>query len=383
MDSQRNVDRLAGYLIKIGVIAILALLCWYFRGILLYVVLAFVVSLIGKPIKKLLAKIRIAGHSAPDWLLAILTLVLIFGGLFLLFTRMVPVISGIISDASIFSHIKLPEGNVIEDINKWVISVIPGISEDFDAVGVLLDRVKEVVSDISVTSLLGSVASAVAGIVVGLFSVAFISFFFIKNDGLFGRIIAALVPDRIEESVGKAISDIERLLSRYFIGLLVEMTGVALLDFLGLWLIARIGAGYALGIAFIAGILNIIPYIGPLIGEILGVLLCVVLKYGVGVGLDVNIWVFAGIVLVIMLSVQLIDNFIYQPLIYSSSIQATPLEIFIVILVAGHIGGVLGMLAAIPAYTVIRVVAGRFFYKQKAVRRLIPDRDKSTPEIEI
>ncbi len=383
MDSQRNVDRLAGYLIKIGVIAILALLCWYFRGILLYVVLAFVVSLIGKPIKKLLAKIRIAGHSAPDWLLAILTLVLIFGGLFLLFTRMVPVISGIISDASIFSHIKLPEGNVIEDINKWVISVIPGISEDFDAVGVLLDRVKEVVSDISVTSLLGSVASAVAGIVVGLFSVAFISFFFIKNDGLFGRIIAALVPDRIEESVGKAISDIERLLSRYFIGLLVEMTGVALLDFLGLWLIARIGAGYALGIAFIAGILNVIPYIGPLIGEILGALLCVVLKYGVGVGLDVNIWVFAGIVLVIMLSVQLIDNFIYQPLIYSSSIQATPLEIFIVILVAGHIGGVLGMLAAIPAYTVIRVVAGRFFYKQKAVRRLIPDRDKSTPEIEI
>lgn len=383
MDSQRNVDRLAGYLIKIGVIAILALLCWYFRGILLYVVLAFVVSLIGKPIKKLLAKIRLAGHSAPDWLLAILTLVLIFGGLFLLFTRMVPVISGIISDASIFSHIKLPEGNVIEDINKWVISVIPGISEDFDAVGVLLDRVKEVVSDISVTSLLGSVASAVAGIVVGLFSVAFISFFFIKNDGLFGRIIAALVPDRIEESVGKAISDIERLLSRYFIGLLVEMTGVALLDFLGLWLIARIGAGYALGIAFIAGILNVIPYIGPLIGEILGALLCVVLKYGVGVGLDVNIWVFAGIVLVIMLSVQLIDNFIYQPLIYSSSIQATPLEIFIVILVAGHVGGVLGMLAAIPAYTVIRVVAGRFFYKQKAVRRLIPDRDKSTPEIEI
>ena len=104
MDSQRNVDRLAGYLIKIGVIAILALLCWYFRGILLYVVLAFVVSLIGKPIKKLLAKIRIAGHSAPDWLLAILTLVLIFGGLFLLFTRMVPVISGIIRRVDFQPH---------------------------------------------------------------------------------------------------------------------------------------------------------------------------------------------------------------------------------------------------------------------------------------
>ena len=151
------------------------------------------------------------------------------------------------------------------------------------------------------------------------------------------------------------------------------MFGVALIDFLGLWLIARIGAGYAVGIAFIAGILNIIPYIGPLIGEILGVTLCVVLKYGVGTGLEVNIWIFALIVLLIMLAAQMVDNFVYQPLIYSKSIQATPLEVFIVILLAAHIGGGTGMLAAIPAYTVIRVIAGRFFYGNKAVRRLMPD----------
>lgn len=74
-----------------------------------------------------------------------------------------------------------------------------------------------------------------------------------------------------------------------------------------------------------------------------------------------------------MLGVQLIDNFVLQPIIYSSSIQATPLEIFIVMLMAGHMGGMIGMLAAIPTYTVIRVMAGRFFYKQKIVRRLMPD----------
>ena len=74
-----------------------------------------------------------------------------------------------------------------------------------------------------------------------------------------------------------------------------------------------------------------------------------------------------------MLAVQLIDNFIYQPLIYSTSIKAHPLEIFIVLLIAGHIGGIVGMLIAIPAYTVIRVIASRFFYDFKIVRRLIPD----------
>ena len=116
-----------------------------------------------------------------------------------------------------------------------------------------------------------------------------------------------------------------------------------------------------------------VPYVGPLLGEAIGVVLCVVLKYGVGVGLAVPIWAFALIVLAIMLAAQLIDNFIYQPVIYSTSIQATPLEIFIVLLMAGHIGGVLGMLVAIPAYTVVRVIAGRFFSDRKAVRRLMPD----------
>jgi predicted PurR-regulated permease PerM len=113
--------------------------------------------------------------------------------------------------------------------------------------------------------------------------------------------------------------------------------------------------------------------VGPLIGEVVGVILAVILKYGTGVGLGVNIWVFALIVLAIMLITQFVDNFVYQPLIYSTSIKANPLEIFIVILLAGHIGGVLGMLVAIPAYTVVRVIASRFFPQLKPVKRLIPN----------
>ena len=146
-----------------------------------------------------------------------------------------------------------------------------------------------------------------------------------------------------------------------------------LLDFLGLWLIARIGVNYAIGIAFIAGILNIIPYVGPFVGDVLGIGLCMILKLGAGVGLDVNIWIFALIVFAIMQGTQFVDNFVYQPLIYSTSIKASPLEIFIVILLAGHLGGVTGMLVAIPAYTVVRVIASRFFPDLKLVKRLIPD----------
>ena len=377
MEKERNIDKLARYIIIAGIIAIAFVVCRYFSNVLAYIIIAFVVSLIGQPVMKLLQKLKIKGKSAPDALLAILTVLIILTLLFLVVTQVFPVISSIIEEASLMNAGDVDNGRkLIDQINEWVVDVVPWAGKDFDIVQLLIQEVSKVTDLSAIPGFLGSVASAVAGVAIGLFSVIFISFFFIKDETLFGRIVGTLVPDRIEEQVGKTILDIERLLSRYFVGLIVEIFGVVILDCLGLWLVARIGFNYALGIAFIAGILNVIPYVGPLIGEAIGVLLCVILKYGAGVGLNVNIWGFALIVLRLMLLTQMVDNFVYQPLIYSTSIKASPLEIFIVLLIAGTIGGAVGMLVAIPAYTVVRVIASRFFYDIKLVRRLIPDVDK-------
>ncbi|MBR0500397.1 MAG: AI-2E family transporter [Bacteroidales bacterium] len=376
METKRDIDRLAGLVIRLCALAAIALLCWYFRSVLVYVIVAFVVSLVGQPLMRLLRRIKIKGKSAPDGLLAIITILVILAGILLFVTRIIPVVSGIIRDASVMNASEMPYNSLIDRFNYWIVGVFPSLGRDFDIVTLLLDKLRELVNISNVSSVIGSVASVAAGIAVGLFSVVFISFFFIRDEKLFGKIICALVPDRIEGSVNSTISDINHLLSRYFLGLIVEVIGVILVDFLGLWLIARIGPDYAIGIAFIAGILNVIPYVGPLIGEVIGVVLCVVLKYGAGVGLAVPIWAFALIVLAIMLAAQMIDNFIYQPVIYSTSIKSTPLEIFIVLLMAGRIGGTVGLLVGIPAYTVIRVIAIRFFSDRKAVRRLIPDIDK-------
>ncbi len=376
MEKQSNVERLSGYIILIGVLAIAGALCWYFRSVLMYIILAFVVSLVSRPLVSLMRKVQVKGKSAPDWLLAILSIFFVIAGLSLVVTQAIPVVVNIIREAAVFNDMNLSGSDISDTVNGWVVGLFPSLGPDYDAISVILDYLKNATSGFSIAGLLGSVAGAVVNLAVGLFAVVFISFFFVKDDKLFSRIVAALVPDPIEGKVTDAIGDIERLLSRYFVGLLLEMLCVAFFNFLGLSLIARIGANYALGIAFIAGILNIIPYVGPIIGEVLGVLLCLVLKYGAGVGLDVNIWIFALIVLAIMLGVQLIDNFVLQPLIYSTSIQASPLEIFIVMLMAGHLGGIVGMLAAIPGYTIIRVVAGRFFYDKKIVRRLMPDLEK-------
>ena len=373
MEKERNVDRLSGYLIKLGGLAIIAALCWYFKNILIYIIVAFVVSLVGRPIMKLLKKFQIKKFHLPDWFSAVLTILIILSLLILIVTQLIPLVSNIVRDASMLNNGLALESNPVDKINAWLIRVFPDLGHDFDLMALVMDKLRELVSFSNVSGFVGSVASLVSSAFVGLFAMVFISFFFLKDSNLFERIIYALVPDRIEQTMHATLNDIKQLLSRYFVGLLLEMIGVALIDFLGLWLIARLDFSYAIGIAFIAGLLNVIPYVGPLMGEAIGVILGIVLKVGVGAGLDVNVWVFAFIILAIMLTAQLIDNFIYQPVIYSTSIKAHPLEIFIVLLMAGHIGGTVGMLVAIPAYTVVRVIALRFFHRFKPIQRLDPD----------
>ena len=376
MEKQSYIEKLARYIIFIGVIAIVGVACWYFSSVIIYILLACVLSLLSQPLKHLMQKIKIKGKSGPNWLLSILSIIIVLTLLLLIVIQIIPVITDIVNDASLFSSYEKYDGNFRDDINSTIISIFPSLDEDFDCMNMLMSNMREIMSNFSVTSLLGSVGSVIVGVVVGLFSMVFISFFFVQDEHLFSKIVAALVPDRHEASVTDAIMDIEHLLSRYFVGLLLEMLAVALMDFLGLWVIGRVHAIYALGIAFIAGVLNILPYVGPIIGYVLGSLLCMLLKYGTGMGLDVNIWVFGLIIICVMLAVQLIDNFVLQPIIYSTSIQATALEIFIVMLIAGTIGGILGMLVAIPSYTVVRVIAGRFFYDRKVVQRLMPDINK-------
>ena len=382
MENERNIDKLAGYIIKLGGLAIVLALCWYFKNVIIYIIAAFVVSMIGRPLMQLMRRIKIKGKSAPDWLLAVLALILIFFFLAMIITQMIPLVSNIVRDASAIEASSYFDSNPIDKTNDWLISMFPNLGYDFDLSELILGKIRELVDFGKVSGIVGSMASMVTSAFVAIFAIVFISFFFLKEEGLFGRIICAFVPDKHELTLNKTMSEIKQLLSRYFVGLVIEMFGVALADFLGLWLIARLDFSYAIAIGFIAGLLNVIPYVGPLIGDVIGIVFGIVLKLGTGAGLDVNIWVFALIILAIMLAAQLIDNFIYQPLIYSTSIKAHPLEIFIVLLMAGHIGGTVGMLVAIPAYTVVRVIAIRFFYRYKIIQRLVPDLSEEDKIIE-
>lgn len=373
----RYTEKLAKYILIAAGAAIILGLCWFFRDIIAYILAAVVVSLIAKPLVKAMKKVSIKGKHAPDWLLAALALILVLACFLTFAYIVVPIAGGIIKNISlgnIETSLKSIAGP-LADLNTFLTQTFPRLGEDFRIEVAVVQEMQHMFNLSQFSSLIGSAASFFTSLAIGLFSVVFISFFFIKDDGLFTEIVCALVPDKHEETTEKALSDIGHLLSRYFIGVLLEVIGVALINFLGLSLIARLGVNAALGIAVITGILNVIPYVGPLIGVVTGTILGLIIKYSslVPLGLDVGFLAFTAILIAILFFTQLVDNFVYQPLIYSTSIKAKPLEIFIVLLMVGYIGGPLAMIIAIPSYTVVRVIAFRFFGHIKAIKRLIPN----------
>jgi predicted PurR-regulated permease PerM len=202
---------------------------------------------------------------------------------------------------------------------------------------------------------------------IALFSISFITFSFLKDENLFSDGILILVPTKHEEAAKRVMISTKDLLMRYFVGIAAQISGIIILVTLGLT-ICGLSFNTCIVIALFAGIINVIPYIGPLIGSIFGIIIGVASKIELlPASALLPLVIYIALVFVI---VHLIDNILFQPFIFSNSVKAHPLEIFLVILIAGHLAGIIGMLIAIPGYTVVRVFAKQFFNNFKVVQKL-------------
>ena len=186
--------------------------------------------------------------------------------------------------------------------------------------------------------------------------------------------ILAVVPTKYEENTKRALNSVNNLLVRYFTGICVEALFITILNTAGLHFIGGVSFQLALVLAFLSGVLNVIPYIGPIMAGAIGTIIGIISQLG-GVADPVIGPLFVKLVLIFFIT-HMIDVFLFQPYIYSNSVKAHPLEIFLVILLAGNIAGILGMLVAIPAYTVLRVFAKEFFSNFKVVQKLTDKMDK-------
>jgi predicted PurR-regulated permease PerM len=212
----------------------------------------------------------------------------------------------------------------------------------------------------------------VAGnIFIGLFSILFIAFFFLKDENMFEEGLLLFIPTEHHLATRKVVAESKNLLVRYYIGVVMELIGVMSLIAIGLWIF---GVKNALLIGFFGGLMNIIPYLGPIIGSAIGLMLGVTSTLAAGSYNELMPVIFklAGVFLV----VNFIDNNILVPVIYSKSVKSHPLEIFLVIIIGGGIAGLLGMLLAVPVYTLLRVIAKEFFQQFRVVKKLTETIDR-------
>jgi predicted PurR-regulated permease PerM len=359
---------LRNIIIFVGIVVLLACV-WFFRSIVVYILVSGVFSIMGRPLVDLLCRIKIKKWYFPRPLSALVTLLVIWGLIILFFVIFIPLITTQLNYFSTIDSEKIVQ-LIAEPINK-VENIFRAFNKDITSDLTIQDYIVKKVSGIlsigMIQNFLGSLIGILGNLLVAIFSITFITFFFLKDQRLFYESILMWVPDNYVDNVTRALQSIQNLLTRYFIGILIQSTCIMILITIGMTIVG-IDFQQALVMGLILGILNVIPYVGPW----LGLFIAIIMGVASHMNQDFTTVVVPMVYYMILVEAitHLIDNVVFQPVIFSNSVRAHPLEIFVVVLAAGFAAGIPGMILGIPAYTVLRVFAREFFNNFKAVQRI-------------
>ena len=331
------------------------------QSVLIYLIVSLILTLIGNPILDFFKRKLKFNHVFATIATLFIFILIIFGFIMMF----VPLI---LSQGQNLSLLKTAE------IEKDLVLLINQItvfldSHSIDSAQILKEA--NITSKINfnfIPNFLNSLLGTISSFGMGMASVLFITFFFLKDRKIFILGARDLIPNSHEDQILNSLEKTNHLLSRYFIGLLLQLFIVFLSYIIVLLLF---GIPNALIIAFLCAVLNIIPYIGPLIASVLAAILTMLSNLGSDFQSEIlptTIYVLVGFWIV-----QIIDNNVSQPIIFSKSVSSHPLEIFLVILIAGFIFGILGMIVAVPLYTIFKVIGKEFFPENKIIMLLTKD----------
>ncbi|MGM5471381.1 AI-2E family transporter [Flavobacteriaceae bacterium LMO-SS05] len=351
----------SGILRALGIVLGIFLVLYFLykiQSVIVYIAMASVISLIGRPVVLFLRK----KLKFNNTLAVIFTMILCIGLLAGLIGLFIPLIIEQGHNLSLLNVERLQSN--IESIYSQIVSYF-----EFNHIDVEQSlKDSNLLSKIDfglIPNFLNSVISGLGTFGIGLFSVLFISFFFLKDSKLFEDGILIFIPTNKESRLKQSFTKIKDLLSRYFVGLIFQ---ILILFVIYTTVLLIFGISNAVVIAFLCALLNLIPYVGPLISGFLILILSMSSNLGQNfseVILPKTIYVMIG-----FLVAQLVDNFFSQPYIFSKSAKSHPLEIFLVIVIAGILFGIVGMIVAIPTYTAIKVILKEFLSDSKVVQKL-------------
>ena len=342
-------------LIVVGIIVLCNKVSFVFSPIAIFISTIFVPIILAgflfymlNPIVKLIMKIKLGPtkHVSRTWAV-VLVFLMLAGVIVIIAVSFLPKLAEQVT--TLLSHVPEAANAVKHVFQHWLnqLNNQQFVKElDLDSINKKLEKnVTNFSNGIfkGFTSGVGSFVSTAANVVVVIITTPVILFYMLKDGYKLAPNIKKMLPAKSRDQIMELLGKMSDTLSKYIGGQMIECLFVGTFTAIGYFII---GLDYALLLGFIAGICNIIPYLGPYIGIFPALL----------VSLSTGSWTSVIYNIIVVIVVQQIDgNFVY-PNVIGKSLQIHPLTIIIILLEAGNIAGLPGMILAIPLYAVVKVI---------------------------
>ena len=195
---------------------------------------------------------------------------------------------------------------------------------------------------VSVTSSLSRIVGFAMKFFVLLFTVPFILIFMFKDGHKFLDAVSQFFPLSIRKELRQTVRELNETLSAYISSTVLDAFIIGILSFIAMTIFKQ---PYSLLLALFCGITNIIPYVGPFIGAVPAII----------VGLFISPLQALYMALSVLV-IQQLDGNLIKPLLFGKSLNIHPLTIILVLIGAGSVAGIVGMLICIPVYAVIKTL---------------------------
>lgn len=293
-------------------IAAFLLFGWYFSNVTLYLIISLILAALLRPLTNRIHDFHLVKQHIPRWLAILISYAAIILLIFLLSLMFLPLLNDqllILSEMDlegIYTQIQEPISRMERFLFRYQLLE--------NKPGSLFEELKNSIIDFIKTFDFGGFISGLitltSSLLIGVIAVAFITFFLLLENGLLRRNLLNLIPNAYFELSVATFTKVEKLLSNYLFGLLIQMLFIFSLASLGLTLA---GVEYALTIALFAAVANLIPYAGPILGSVFGI----VVGISTGTfGSDAEYTYFLFKILSVFAIVQLTDNIVLQPMIF-------------------------------------------------------------------
>ena len=350
-----TIDRVVRFLLGAATVAAVGWTLWYFAGLVAYLVVGGLIAYLLRPFVDRLQGLGLGRVSS-----IVLTFVGVAGVVSVIVTSVAPFIARQVQDLSqlVSVEVAIDVTQYVEDQLRRAVPLEPGVlTRNVEQMANQLVQ-GDLVRGERVARTVSSVVAVFTNIVYAVVIIPFVTFFLLKDGVQIRQSLLSLVPNRYFEVTLAILDKVEHNIGRYFRALLIQCTSIAIVASMLLWVV---GLDNAIAIGIFTGLANTIPYFGPFLGFLGGTL--------VGIAQTGNMALVPGVAIAMIIT-QLVDNVLLQPLIFSKAAKAHPLVILFVVLIGAQLGGIVGMLVAIPLTTTLRVVAEQLLWSLRNYRIL-------------